>query len=78
MELPSAPVHPIHYLENENRPQPKKDRETDKSMAVCVGRLRDCNVFDYKFVGLSHNTVRGASGGAILTAELLVKQGFIN
>lgn len=77
MGLPFAPENPIIYLEEENRPQPKKDRNTDKGMATSVGRLRDCNVFDYKFVALSHNTVRGAAGGGILNAEYLVKKGLI-
>lgn len=77
LNLPSAPVNPIIYTEEENRPQPKKDRNNDKAMAVTVGRLRECNLFDYKFVSLSHNTVRGAAGGGILNAELLVKKGFI-
>jgi aspartate-semialdehyde dehydrogenase len=77
LDLPFAPNHPIIYLENIDRPQPKKDRDTDKGMAVTVGRLREDNVFDYKFVSLSHNTVRGAAGGAILNAELLVSKGFI-
>lgn len=77
LDLPSAPIEPIIYNEEENRPQPKKDRDNDKAMAVTVGRLRDCKIFDYKFVALSHNTVRGAAGGGILNAELLVKKGFI-
>ena len=77
LKLPSAPISPIIYKEEENRPQPKKDRDTDKGMAVTVGRLRDCKIFDYKFVALSHNTVRGAAGGGILNAELLVKEGYI-
>lgn len=77
LKLPFAPINPIIYKEEENRPQPKKDRDTDKGMAVTVGRLRDCKIFDYKFVALSHNTVRGAAGGGILNAELLVKKGFI-
>lgn len=77
LKLPFAPAFPIIYKEEENRPQPKKDRDTDKGMAVTVGRLRDCKVFDYKFVSLSHNTVRGAAGGGILNAELLVKEGYI-
>ena len=77
LKLPFAPIYPIIYREEENRPQPKKDRDTDKGMAVTVGRLRDCKVFDYKFVALSHNTVRGAAGGGILNAELLVKEGYI-
>jgi aspartate-semialdehyde dehydrogenase len=77
LELPFAPKNPIIYTEEENRPQPKKDRDADKGMAVTVGRLRDCKIFDYKFVALSHNTVRGAAGGGILNAELLVKKGYI-
>lgn len=77
LKLPFAPTFPIIYKEEENRPQPKKDRDTDKGMAVTVGRLRDCKIFDYKFVALSHNTVRGAAGGGILNAELLVKKGYI-
>ncbi len=77
LDLPFAPTHPIIYLNNIDRPQPKKDRDSDKGMAVTVGRLREDNIFDYKFVSLSHNTVRGAAGGAILNAELLVAKGFI-
>lgn len=77
LKLPFAPLHPIIYRDEENRPQPKKDRDTDKAMAVTVGRLRKCKILDYKFVALSHNTVRGAAGGGILNAELLVKEGYI-
>ncbi|MBI4778981.1 aspartate-semialdehyde dehydrogenase [Candidatus Falkowbacteria bacterium] len=77
LKLPSAPSQPIIYLEEENRPQPKKDRDNGKGMAITAGRLRDCQIFDYKFMALSHNTVRGAAGGGILNAELLVKQGYI-
>lgn len=77
LDLPSAPLQPIHYTPLNNRPQPKKDRNIDKAMAVTVGRLRPCSVFDWKFVGLSHNTVRGAAGGGILNAELLVAKGYI-
>lgn len=77
LQLPLAPAAPIVYREEENRPQPKKDRNTDKGMAVTVGRLRLCPVFDIRFVGLSHNTVRGAAGGGILNAELLMAQGFL-
>jgi aspartate-semialdehyde dehydrogenase len=68
--LPSAPLHPIHYFYEKQYPQPKLHRELDKGMAVSVGRLRPCPLFDYKFVILSHNTIRGAAGGAILNAEL--------
>lgn len=77
LNLPFAPKNPIIYTEEDNRPQPKKDRNSDKGMAVTVGRLRTCPIFDYKFVALSHNTVRGAAGGGILNAELLVKEGYI-
>lgn len=77
LKLPFAPLSPILYKEEENRPQPRKDRDNDKGMAVTLGRLRECNILDYKFVALSHNTVRGAAGGGILNAELLVKKGYI-
>jgi len=77
LNLPMAPIHPIYYTEEENRPQPRKDRDIDKSMAITVGRLRECKVFDYRFVSLSHNTVRGAAGGGILNAELLKAKGFL-
>jgi len=77
LKLPSAPVHPIYYTEEENRPQPRKDRDKDKAMAITVGRLRECKVFDYRFVGLSHNTIRGAAGGGILNAELLKAKGYL-
>jgi aspartate-semialdehyde dehydrogenase len=77
LDLPFAPKQPIIYLEDINRPQPRKDRDSDKGMAVTVGRLRKDNVFDYKFVALSHNTIRGAAGGAILNAELLKVKGFL-
>lgn len=76
LDLPFAPQQPILYREDDNRPQPRKDRNADKAMAVVVGRLRPCNVFDYRFVGLSHNTVRGAAGGGILNAELLKAKGY--
>ena len=77
LNLPFAPEKPIHYREEDNRPQPRKDRDMDKGMAVIVGRLRECPVLDYRFVGLSHNTVRGAAGGGILNAELLVEKGYL-
>ena len=77
LDLPFAPKQPIIYLENDNRPQPKLDRDNDKGMAVTVGRLREDNVFDFKFISLSHNTIRGAAGGGILNAELLKTKGFI-
>jgi aspartate-semialdehyde dehydrogenase len=75
--LPSAPENTIIYKEEADRPQPRKDRDNGHGMAITVGRLRPCNVFDYRFVGLSHNTNRGAAGGAILMAELLVAKGFV-
>jgi aspartate-semialdehyde dehydrogenase len=71
MKLPSAPIQPIIIREEIDRPQPRKDRDADKAMAVSVGRIRPCRIFDLRFVGLSHNTVRGAAGGGVLNAELL-------
>ncbi|MBP7460182.1 MAG: aspartate-semialdehyde dehydrogenase [Candidatus Delongbacteria bacterium] len=75
LNLPTAPLQPIYYHEQENYPQPRLLRNLDKGMAVSIGRLRPCPIMDYKFTLLSHNTVRGAAGGAILNAELLVKKG---
>jgi aspartate-semialdehyde dehydrogenase len=77
-ELPMAPRQPIIYREEEDRPQPRKDRDADKAMAVVVGRLRPCKIFDISFMALSHNTVRGAAGGGILNAELLKHKGYIS
>jgi aspartate-semialdehyde dehydrogenase len=77
LQLPTAPQHPIYYFEEPNYPQPKLHRDLDKGMAVSIGRLRDCALLDYKFVLLSHNTIRGAAGGAILNAELAHKKGII-
>jgi aspartate-semialdehyde dehydrogenase len=74
MELHSAPLKPIHYFTENNYPQPRLHRDIDKGMAVCTGRLRECNLFDFKFEVLSHNTVRGAAGGAILCAELMLAE----
>lgn len=73
LNLPLAPVQPIHYFEEEAFPQPKLHRHLDKGMAVSIGRLRPCKIFDYKFAILSHNTIRGAAGGALLNAELMLK-----
>lgn len=78
LKLPSAPEHPIVVRHEENRPQPRRDRETEKGMACVIGRLRPCNVFDVKFVALSHNTKRGAALGGILNAELLKAKGFFD
>ena len=77
LELPSAPKQFIKYFEEDNRPQTKLDRDYERGMGVCMGRLREDTVYDYKFVGLSHNTLRGAAGGAVLTAELLKAKGYI-
>jgi aspartate-semialdehyde dehydrogenase len=76
LALPSAPLHPIIVRHEQNRPQPARDRDADKGMAVVVGRLRPCKVFDIRFAALSHNTKRGAALGGILNAELLKAKGF--
>lgn len=70
-QLPMAPQQPVHYYDEDSFPQPKLHRHLDKGMATSVGRLRECPLFDYKFVILSHNTIRGAAGGAILNAEIM-------
>lgn len=77
LELPSAPKQFIQYLEDDYRPQVSEDVDYEKGMGVSVGRLREDTVYDFKFVGLSHNTVRGAAGGAVLCAETLKAQGYI-
>ena len=74
--LPSAPAQFITYFEEDNRPQAALDRDVYGGMGVTAGRLREDTLFDYKFVGLSHNTVRGAAGGAVLIAELLYREGY--
>ncbi len=76
LDLPSAPKQFLHYFEEDNRPQPKLDRMLENGMAVTLGRLREDTLFDYKFVCMSHNTLRGAAGGAVLLAELLAKKGY--
>ncbi len=76
-KLPMAPEQFIKYFEEENRPQVKADVDRDKGMGISIGRLREDTVYDYKFVGLSHNTVRGAAGGAVLCAETLKAKGYI-
>ena len=78
LELPSAPKQFIHYFEEPDRPQAKLDRELEGGMAVSMGRLRPDTQYDYKFVGLAHNTLRGAAGGAVLLAELLCAEGYID
>ena len=75
--LPSAPPHPVVYLSEANRPQPQLDVNRDGGMTVTVGRLRPCPLFDYKFVALGHNTIRGAAGVAILNAELMHREGLL-
>ena len=77
LELPSAPKQFIQYLEEDNRPQVVADVDYENGMGVSVGRIREDHIYDFKFVGLSHNTVRGAAGGAVLCAELLKAQGYI-
>lgn len=77
LELPSAPKQFIQYMEEENRPQVKADVDYERGMGISVGRLREDKVYDFKFIGLSHNTVRGAAGGAVLCAETLKAQGYI-
>ena len=77
LKLPSAPSSPIIYFNQENFPQPKIHRNLGNGMTVSIGRLRDCHIFDYKFSVLSHNTVRGAAGGTILIAELMMAKGYL-
>ena len=77
LELPSAPKQFIQYLEEDNRPQVNLDVDYENGMGVSVGRIREDSVYDFKFVGLSHNTIRGAAGGAILCAETLTAKGYI-
>ena len=77
LELPNAPKQFVTYFEEENRPQAALDRDLYGGMGVSVGRLREDSVYDYKFVGLSHNTLRGAAGGAVLIAELLYREGYL-
>ena len=76
-KLPTAPDHPVVYLDDPDRPQPKYDVDREGGMSVTVGRLRECPVLDYKFIALGHNTVRGAAGAAILNAELMKIDGLL-
>ncbi len=76
--LPTAPAQPVEFAEGEDRPQPRLDRMRGNGMAASVGRLRPCSLFDWKFTVLSHNTIRGAAGAALLNAELLVSLGILN
>jgi len=77
LKLPHAPEPPLRYLAGIDRPQPRLDSEINGGMTTCVGRLRPCNVLDWKFTVLSHNTIRGAAGAAVLNAELLKAQGYL-
>jgi aspartate-semialdehyde dehydrogenase len=77
LKLPSAPIPFMTYFTEDDRPQTKLDRDAGNGMALTLGRLREDNLFDYKFVALSHNTLRGAAGGAILMAELLQAEGYL-
>lgn len=78
LDLPSAPEKFLMYFEDDNRPQTKIDRDNGNGMAVSIGRLREDSIFDYKFVCLSHNTLRGAAGGGVLAAELLAEKGYFD
>ncbi len=78
LDLPSAPKQFVKYFEEDNRPQTRLDRDTEGGMGVTVGRLREDPIYDYKFVCLSHNTLRGAAGGAVLMAELLAAKGYFD
>jgi aspartate-semialdehyde dehydrogenase len=78
LDLPMAPKRPVQYFSENKYPQPRLHRLLEKGMAVSTGRLRKCNLLDYKFTALSHNTVRGAAGGAILNAEILYKKGYLD
>ena len=78
LNLPSAPKQFLNYFEDDNRPQAKLDRDLEGGMAVSIGRLREDTLFDYKFVCLSHNTLRGAAGGGVLAAELLAAKGYFD
>jgi aspartate-semialdehyde dehydrogenase len=77
-KLPSAPEHPVIYMTERDRPQPRRDVERERGMAAFVGRLRPCPVLDWKFVAMGHNTVRGAAGAAVLNAELMYSEGFLD
>lgn len=78
LNLPNAPKQLLHYFEDDNRPQTKLDRNLENGMAISIGRLREDTQYDYKFVCLSHNTLRGAAGGGVLLAELLAAKGYLD
>ena len=77
-KLPSAPPRPLIHLIENDRPQPRRDVERERGMAVFVGRVRECPVLDYKFMALGHNTVRGRAGAAVLNAELMYSEGLLD
>src|SRR5271154_3828750 len=77
-KLPSAPPQPVIYMEENDRPQPRRDAERERGMAIFVGRLRECPVLNYKFVAMGHNTIRGAAGAAVLNAELMYSEGLLD
>jgi aspartate-semialdehyde dehydrogenase len=77
-QLPSAPWNPVQYMDEPDRPQPRRDAERERGMACFVGRLRPCSVLDWKFVALAHNTIRGAAGAAVLNAELMYSEGMLD
>jgi aspartate-semialdehyde dehydrogenase len=76
--LPSAPRQPLMYMPQQDRPQPRRDASRENGMSVFVGRARECPVLDLKFVACGHNTIRGAAGAAVLNAELMISEGFID
>jgi aspartate-semialdehyde dehydrogenase len=76
--LPSAPAQPLMYMQEKDRPQPRRDAEREHGMVVFIGRLRECPVLDYKFMALGHNTIRGAAGAAVLNAELMYSEGLLD
>ena len=78
LDLPGAPARPTIYLDDPSAPQPRRHRDLDKGMAATIGRLQPCPVLGWKFVCLTHNTLRGAAGGALLAAELAVAQGHLS
>ena len=76
--LPSAPKQFLHYFEEPDRPQARLDRDCENGMGVTIGRLREDSQYDYKFVSLAHNTMRGAAGGGVLLAEMLAAEGYFD
>jgi aspartate-semialdehyde dehydrogenase len=78
LKLPSAPEQPIYYFSEDHLPQPRLNSNLGNGMSVAVGRLRECEIFDFKFVVLSHNTIRGAAGGTLLAAELMKANGYFD